>query len=1193
MKKIFALIKFFSLSFILLGMHQQLHSQEVGVNSIVITFESAPTASVTKAALKYNKNFALSYHIEDGSKDVYTHAFQYLNGGTIGSTTYPGKFFTDGCGNDVPFKMSSSVFSFNNDQDTDLHDVDGENTDTYLSWPEIIELYQAGWGIYNQGLTSSNSGDQDYLIGRNHSYIKLKTQDATNNGIDPKIFVNPQGDISFSSPAFDLGYIAAFRPYAYGVPYLDVSIPATITDIDSLKMGRTNLVGTVSLGKLADSLNAHSDDSDHQWSSAYNKSVNGGAGGYTFNVFKFYIDYIAANYGKAGADNIWMASEEEVLEYLTLYELIDINTEILGNQMLITFDGDLPTDFRFYALSLLINSDVRIIDINVNGGENISYTNVAQLDTTKALINLNWDGKVVVSKTVNAENYVSIAESTEDQNDILIAMDYVNMLESGQTMMDFRDRLCAITGADLPDGWCDCSFSLGIDTFICLGDEITLTAPDAVSYEWSTGETTQSINVSPTQHSAYTVTVYNDQGCFSSDTRYVFISNPEFAVTTLNDTVCPNSCIDIAAGGGKSYLWSTGATTPLINVCPTETTTYTVDVSNSLGCIDTDTVTIYTYPEPEIQISNDTSICESDCVSLIVSGGISYLWSTGDTNDTIEVCPDETTTYYVTLTNENNCSITDSVTVTVFNLPAISLANDTNICLNDCIELTASGGTTYLWSTGATTSTIEVCPTDTTLYTVNVFNAAGCLKKDSVRVNVMPIPVPLVSNDTAVCPGTCVELFASGGTSYLWSTGETTDTIQVCPDEPTTYYVNVFNEFGCGVMDSVRVTHLPLTDAHAGSDQTVCPGEQVTLTATGGYTYLWNTGQMTNSIRVTVEDTTTYWVTVTTENRCPATDTVNVFVRPRPIAFAGNDTTICPNECINLEASGGVDYLWNNGTESELNSVCPSQNSDYIVTVYDEFGCSANDTVRVSLLNTEPTYFTGLANVYCSNNPGSLLDGQPGGGIFTGPGVTNNIFYPAIAGVGTHEISYRYENENGCISTFTKTVNVYSAPDISLGNDTTICTDATLMLQVQPGFDSYLWSNGTTNYYTTINSGGLGAHTSTVQLIVTDNGCVTIDEKKVTFISCNVGIEDLQEEGIYMYPNPTTGLFNIRFNTQEKDIKLDIINLQGQIVFSEELIDCNQTECVKTVNLSAYEKGIYIVRFSNKNFIQTAKLLIN
>ena len=1206
MKNVIALIKLFLFSLIFLSLNNNLFSQNVGITSVVITFDSIPNATITKAGLKYNKHFALSYHLEGAGKDVYSHAFKYLNGGTIDNVTYPGKFYTNGCNSvPIPFKMSTSVYSMNDAQNTDLHDPNGVNTATYLTWPEIIQLYQAGWGIYNHGLTSTNTGNVNYLIGRNQSYLKSKTQAATTNGIDSKILVNPQGDIAFSSPAFNLGYDAALRQYAYGVPYLDVTDPSTITDIDSLKMGRTYLIGTTSIGKLADSLSVHSSSSVNNWASVYNKSVTGGATGYTFDVFRFYMDYIATKYGKDSTDNVWMTTEEEVLNYLTINKLVTINTEVLGKQLLITFNGTLPTDLRYYALSLLINSNVKIASISVNGGQNISYRGVGY---KSGMVNLNWNGKVVTSKTANAEHYVHIADSTESQNDVLIAMDYVNMMDPGQAKMNLRDSLCAIPGAVLPNGWCNCSFSLGNDTVICYGDSITITAPLGVSYSWNTGATSRSIKVSPTQHTPYTVTVTNDQGCSSSDTKVVILSPSNFAsIVSPRDTVCINTCIDLVATGASRYLWSTGQISPSITVCLDTIKKYKVKSTNAFGCVDNDSITIYTYPKPIVQLTNDTSICKSGCITLSASGGSKYAWSTGATTSSIQVCPSVTTTYYVTVTSNKECSAIDSVKVTVFDIPTISLKSDTSICKNTCINLTASGGTSYLWSTGATTASIQVCPTNTTKYIVNVLNAVGCSGKDSVTVNVLPLPTLIVSNDTIICKNSCVTLYASGANNYRWTkSGDTTligttDSIVVCPSAQATYLVKGFNLNGCSVTDSIKVSHKVATNARAGLDTTICLGGTATLIASGGFTYLWTSddtttiaGNNTRQINVKPLDTTNYYVLVGgNENGCYASDTVRVNVRPKPIANAGIDTTICSGNCIILNATGGVNYLWNNGTVGAANYVCVTANTNYSVTVYDDFGCSNKDTVKVFIAETVPISFSGLFNVYCNTNPASLLEGNPGGGVFEGPGISNNIFYPAIAGVGTHNISYSIENENGCLSKTIRTTNVYASPNISLGRDTTICKDASLTLAVQQGFDSYLWSNGSNSYTTVISGAVAGVGTTIMKLIATKNGCAAFDEIIVTVISCNVGIEDLNKIGIYMYPNPTKGQFNIKFNTQEKNMQLDIINLQGQIIYSEELVDCNQLECTKSINLSGYNKGLYIVRFSNKNFVQTAKLMIN
>ena len=135
----------------------------VGVNSVTVTFSAVPsTFSVQKAPLKYNKDFAYGMHLDDGAKDIYTHAYQLLNGGVIDGTTYPGLNYTDGCGNDIKFKMSTALFSFNG-WGLDCHDPNGNYATINVTWPELNEMYQNGWGIYNHGI-NSDAGNYDYSI---------------------------------------------------------------------------------------------------------------------------------------------------------------------------------------------------------------------------------------------------------------------------------------------------------------------------------------------------------------------------------------------------------------------------------------------------------------------------------------------------------------------------------------------------------------------------------------------------------------------------------------------------------------------------------------------------------------------------------------------------------------------------------------------------------------------------------------------------------------------------------------------------------------------------------------------------------------------------------------------------------------------------------------------------------------------
>src|SRR5690606_12539735 len=146
---------------------------------------------------------------------------------------------------------------------------------------------------------------------------------------------------------------------------------------------------------------------------------------------------------------------------------------------------------------------------------------------------------------------------------------------------------------------------------------------------------------------------------------------------------------------------------------------------------DTESATVTVSNAPNAGISGDLSICNGESTTLTASGGGTYLWSTGSTNASITVSPSSTTTYSVTVTNAGGCTDTESAMVTVSNAPNAGISGDLSICNGESTTLTASGGGTYLWSTGSTNASITVSPSSTTTYSVTVTNAGGCTDTES------------------------------------------------------------------------------------------------------------------------------------------------------------------------------------------------------------------------------------------------------------------------------------------------------------------------------------------------------------------------------------------------------------------------------------------------------------------------------
>src|SRR5262249_22206637 len=147
-----------------------------------------------------------------------------------------------------------------------------------------------------------------------------------------------------------------------------------------------------------------------------------------------------------------------------------------------------------------------------------------------------------------------------------------------------------------------------------------------------------------------------------------------------------------------------------------------------------------------------------------------YLWENGNANSSITVTPTFSQYYSVTVTAPNGCQATDSAYVEVNATPSADFGPVTAICQGSAATLSVSGGDSFNWSTGETTSSIDVSPSSDQTYAVTASINAGCSMTASTLVEVHSVPVANAGPDTTICEGTTIDLTASGGIDYHWST---------------------------------------------------------------------------------------------------------------------------------------------------------------------------------------------------------------------------------------------------------------------------------------------------------------------------------------------------------------------------------------------------------------------------------------
>jgi len=263
---------------------------------------------------------------------------------------------------------------------------------------------------------------------------------------------------------------------------------------------------------------------------------------------------------------------------------------------------------------------------------------------------------------------------------------------------------------------------------ICSGQSITLTASGANTYTWSNGPLTASMSTSPPVTTNYTVAGTNTvSNCSNSFTTSIIVSPaPSVAISGAN-TSCSGSPVNLTAGGASTYSWNTGALTSTIAPSPSVNTTYSVIGTITAGCTGTSAITVSVGTSPTITVSGNNNFCVGQTTTLTASGANSYLWNNGSFSSSIVVTPSVSINYTATGTSTSGCTGSGTISITVNQLPVVSVTGGGSICAGQSATLTAGGAGTYTWNTGPTSASIIVTPSVNTTFSVAGTSTAGCV----------------------------------------------------------------------------------------------------------------------------------------------------------------------------------------------------------------------------------------------------------------------------------------------------------------------------------------------------------------------------------------------------------------------------------------------------------------------------------
>ncbi|MGV3609535.1 MAG: T9SS type A sorting domain-containing protein, partial [Fluviicola sp.] len=404
------------------------------------------------------------------------------------------------------------------------------------------------------------------------------------------------------------------------------------------------------------------------------------------------------------------------------------------------------------------------------------------------------------------------------------------------------------------------------------------------------------------------------------------------------------------------------------------------------------------------------------------------------------------------------------------------------------VVLTSTAGASYLWSTGETTQSITV--TTSGSYSVTIVDGP-CSSNASNVINVTVNPIPTVPTITAGGPttfcsaGGSVVLTSSAATGNLWSTGETTQSITVTTTGSyTVEQILLGCSSGASASTDVLVNPTPATPTiTAGGTTTFCAGGSVVLTSTAGASYLWSTGETTQSITVTTSGS--YSVTIV-DGPCSSTasNVINVTVNPIPTAptiTAGGPTTFCAGGSVVLTSSAAVGNTWSTGATTQ--SITVSASGTYTVNL-TTLGCTSSNaaqTVTVNPIPSAPVITAGGPTTFCAGGSVVLTSSASSGNIWSTTETTQSI---TVSASGSYTVT---QTLLGCTSAVSTPVNVVvntipAVPTITASGPTTFCAGGSVVLTSSSASNNF-WSNGATTQSITVSNSG----TFLVQVIT--NGC--------------------------------------------------------------------------------------------------------
>ncbi|MBR6597480.1 MAG: gliding motility-associated C-terminal domain-containing protein [Paludibacteraceae bacterium] len=472
-------------------------------------------------------------------------------------------------------------------------------------------------------------------------------------------------------------------------------------------------------------------------------------------------------------------------------------------------------------------------------------------------------------------------------------------------------------------------------------------------------------------------------GCKSKDSTYVdTIARP--IIEIVGDfEVCPGEAAKVDAVGAIEYEWHDGVKGAHRAFKINEETLKVTVTGSRKGCVSQASAILGTLPVPELWVDGDSVVCPGKYTSIKAHGAATYNWGYGLDGESLEVSPSVPTKYTLTGIGDNGCQSTKVVTVSLREVPNVTITGDINVCKDSVATIVASGAMDYSWKHGKQGETLVEKITGETTFEVIGVDSFGC--ENTASFTILPVDPPVLSylGSVDACKGEYVHLRAQGATTFEWYYGNDTvytPNLDFIP-ESDMYVKLVGTRLNCSSDMNIFIHQLTPPNVLITGDKIVCPGDKATITASGAKSYKWNTNEVGPTITQYPMLTTTYYVTGTDDNGCTNTVPYELDVYKLPkldIKLSSVEGCADEGDKVRLSASGAIFYEWS--AEPEPEDLSANYNSEsmeiaifadtkFTLVGRDENGCVSSTYKSVTLANRRTFDFSVTPGWIDETNP--------------------------------------------------------------------------------------------------------------------------------------------------------------------------------------------------------------------------------